>query len=231
MHIVGDQTALQTVHIGQYIVGHRHPVGAAFLGNRNGDSRSADRRAILDFILPFVGAIGGAGIVGYDVVGVVGAFGHQRNIADIDHLPVLCADHQVFNVAGVFQERAGLQRKGGLPHLDRPDRAFGIGRGNGLGDLVQPDAKTGQPFGEDFNPYRIGPSAGDKTLRGGFDFLQPLQHVQPKRTQARFVQLVRPQGQGDNRHIIHPFGADQRLRYAGGDAVKVGLDFIVQFHQ
>ncbi len=236
MHVVGDQVALQPVDVGEHRIGHRNAVRAGFLRHRDGHGGGAERRGghgggVGPGPLLAMGAIGRAGVIAHHRAGVVGALGHQRHVADIGRLALPHADHQALDIACGAQERAGIERERALSDLDHAHPALGIGGGDGLGDLVKPNAKAGEALGEHLDLDRVGAAADDEALRRVRHFFQALHHVEPERPQRAFVDLVAPQRERDHRHVVDALGLDQRLAHAGRDAVEVGLDLVVELDE
>ncbi len=235
MHVVGDQAALQPLDGGEHRIGHGHTVGAGFLGHRDGDGGRAERGKLLLFGMRLIAfavmPVGRAGVVIHHRGGVVGALGHQRDVADIGRLAEADTDHQVLDVARGAQERAGVEGERTLSRLDHADATLGIGRGDGLGDLVEPDAEAGEALGKDLDLDRVGPSAGDEALRGVGHLLETLHHVEAQRAQRAFVDLVAPQRERDHRHVVDALGLDERHAHARRDLVEVGLDLVVELDQ
>ena len=163
------------------------------------------------------------------------------DLAQVDRLALVDADHQVGDIVGRAQELAGLHRqhlrrsrrsRGRVDH--RPGRHREVGRGQRALEPQQVDAAITQPgrIERDLH-HPAGAADGVDLAAAGHALELGLQRVRDALDLDRAALVLRPQRDAQHRHVVDALGSDdgRERSQPGGQPVLVRVEHVVKPHQ
>ncbi len=214
LHIGGDQGAAQAVDLGQHLMHDRDGVGPRPFGQRQGDRRLA--------------LVAAAGAEEDIVVRFCRPVADLRDLVKIDRGAGMDADHDPADLRRRGEEGAGLQQH----LLVQRRQAAGVGLEVDLLDLRRDlgdgEVARGQLQRVETDRHLAAGAADDLGLGHLLDALDAVVDLGRQPPQGGVVVAAAVEGQGQDRHVVDGMRLDQRLRHRMGDAVEVGLQFLVE---
>ena len=160
--------------------------------------------------------------------GLAGPLDHPGHIADVNRGAIADANHDPLHVRCMVQEAARINLHLASGRLDITDVAPFVGGLNDARKLIEADTETAQPLGRYFDAELFLPAANDEALARAGHLLEVLHHLKRDETQAGVVDAVRPEGQGNHRHVVNGFRLHQRMRNPRRYLVHIGVDLVVE---
>ncbi len=226
---VGDDGAVQLLDALDDALGDVYRVLTRLLRNRQGHRR--------EFALAGNLLVGRrrAGAQPDIAIGLIGTVLHPRHVGH-EYRPALGnPHHQLLDVRAAGQEGAGLHQQLAVVLDQRAGRLGSVADLEGVADVLGGNTVGIHPLRVHDHPHHAVRPAQCFNFARALDPLQldfgGMGHL-PQLVGAA-GDILRPQGQADDRHVVDADRLDDRLAHAeiGGDPVAMRLDSVVQAHQ
>ena len=153
------------------------------------------------------------------------------HIGQIDRLAAVDTNHHAFDRLSAVQEAAGLHNGLSVGAGEGAGRQGGVALLQGTGHLQRRQTVAGQARGIQRHPQLAGQPALDLDLGAVLALLQFIGHFPGQGPQGAVVVALRPEGQGQDRHIVDGFRHHQRLAGPGRQHAAVAHDLVVELDQ
>ena len=223
-HVRGDHRGADARQFAQRFVGDRHRVGPGALGDGDDHGRNfivrrscaRECRAVTDAVRAL------------DLLGAVADRGHLLQV----HRPVRRqSDHQVADVVRVLQHAAGLHRGHAIAAHERARGDVHVGGVDHLADVGKRDVVGVHPVEIEADVDRAPASAVHVGERRAFDAAQVFEYVVGRASKLTVFRAGAREGDGQDRHVVHVRGLDQRLQRSRRHVVHVAHDAVVELDQ